>query len=549
MRPRGSNEIPAETAAVVRAACPKGTRVTRLRDVLGPVFNDEAFASWFSAEGRPGMPPGLLALVCVLQALEDLTDRQAADAVRTRLDWKYALGLALDDPGFDFSVLSEFRDRLAVDDRAEKLLATMLVAAKGAGLVRAGGKARTDSTHVLAAIRKINRMELIGESLRLALEQLAEVAPGWLAPRLRPEWEDRYVRRIESGRMPAGDAARSRWAAQTAADGGLLLALVTADVVDGPWLVRLPHVKTLADVWDQACNLGEDGVWRFRKECLLNGPDKIDSPHDPDARWSKKRSTAWIGYKIHLTEACDADAPRLITHVATTHAAVCDMAALPDVQAGLEEMALRPGEHFLDGGYVTIEAIADAKTMGTDLVGPVTKDNSWQAKAGLGYDRDSFVIDWDHRTAICPDGKTSRDWHDARTDHGTGARIGFDPADCRPCPSRMNCTRDVQARKILIPPRQLHDIQLGNRHDQHDPAWLRRYDQRAGIEGTISAAVRAHGARRCKYQGHDKTRVQHVLIACAMNAARIADWHERSGQNAAPRPHSRLKVLFATTAS
>jgi transposase len=117
--------------------------------------------------------------------MEDLTDRQAADAVRTRLDWKYALGMELDDPGFNFSVLSEFRDRLVVEERAAQLLDAMLSAAREAGLVKAGGKARTDSTHVLAAIRKLNRLELIGESVRLALEQPAEIAPGWLGPRLR----------------------------------------------------------------------------------------------------------------------------------------------------------------------------------------------------------------------------------------------------------------------------------------------------------------------------------------------------------------------------
>src|SRR5262252_7032704 len=118
MRPRESTGIPAETAAVVRAVCPGGTRVTRVRDVLGPIFDDEEFRGWFSVEGRSGLAPGMLALVCVLQAMEDLTDRDTADAVRMRLDWKYALGLGLADTGFHYSVLSEFRDRLAPDHRA-----------------------------------------------------------------------------------------------------------------------------------------------------------------------------------------------------------------------------------------------------------------------------------------------------------------------------------------------------------------------------------------------------------------------------------------------
>lgn len=145
--------MPAGTVAVVRASCPRGTRVTRLRDALGPVFQDARFAGWFAAEGRPGVAPGLLALVCVLQAQEDLSDRGAADAVRTRLDWKYALGLELTDPGFDFSVLSEFRDRLCVAGRAQELLTAMLECADAAGLLRQRSKVRTDSTHVLTGLR------------------------------------------------------------------------------------------------------------------------------------------------------------------------------------------------------------------------------------------------------------------------------------------------------------------------------------------------------------------------------------------------------------
>lgn len=121
MRPGDRGLIPAETVAVVRTACPKGTRVTRVRDVLGPIFEDEPFAEWFAAEGQGVVAPGLVALVCVLQSMESLTDREAADAVRTRMDWKYALGLELTDPGFAFSVLSGVLARIRTLNRLEKV--------------------------------------------------------------------------------------------------------------------------------------------------------------------------------------------------------------------------------------------------------------------------------------------------------------------------------------------------------------------------------------------------------------------------------------------
>ncbi|MEU8971175.1 transposase [Streptomyces monashensis] len=130
--------------------------------------------------GRPGWSPGRLALVTVLQFAENLTDRAAAHRVRYGMDLKYALGLELDDPGFDASVLSEFRTRPVEHGLEEKVLDLLLTALKDRGLVKAGGKQRTDSTRVLAALRDLNRLEPAGETPRAALETLACAAPDWL---------------------------------------------------------------------------------------------------------------------------------------------------------------------------------------------------------------------------------------------------------------------------------------------------------------------------------------------------------------------------------
>ncbi|MFI1653171.1 transposase [Streptomyces avidinii] len=145
---------------MARASNPRGTAAMWMRDRLDELFVDEDFVACYPADGRPGLSPARLALVSVLQYVENLTDRQAAEAVRCRLDWKYCLGLELDDAGFDFSVLSEFRDRLAEGDRADRLLAVMVERLAAAGLVKRRGRVRTDSTHVLAAVRRLNRGEL-----------------------------------------------------------------------------------------------------------------------------------------------------------------------------------------------------------------------------------------------------------------------------------------------------------------------------------------------------------------------------------------------------
>jgi transposase len=180
MQPQPWPEVPADTARVARSAFRKGALAIRARDELGSWYDDAAFAGAYGVRGRPGISPAQLAMVTVLQFTGNLTDRQAVDAVRGRLDWKYCLGLSLEDEGFGFSVLSEFRTRVVAGSLELVLLDLPLDRLRGLGLVKAGGRQRTDSAHVLGRIRGLNRLELAGESVRAALEALAAAAPGWL---------------------------------------------------------------------------------------------------------------------------------------------------------------------------------------------------------------------------------------------------------------------------------------------------------------------------------------------------------------------------------
>ena len=188
LHPQAIVPVPEATARIARAAFRKGNVYMYMRDELGTIYQDTDFADLFPKVGQPAETPWRLALVLVMQFAENLTDRQAADAVRGRIDWKYALGLDLDDPGFDFSVLSEFRARLVAGGAEERLLETMLTHFKARGLLKAGGQQRTDSTHVLAAIHTLNRLELVGRTLQHALTILAQVTPDWLLIQLTPDW-------------------------------------------------------------------------------------------------------------------------------------------------------------------------------------------------------------------------------------------------------------------------------------------------------------------------------------------------------------------------
>jgi transposase len=207
-RPLPIEPIPAETARVARAAFPKGNRYLRVADELASLLTDEVFLALFPTRGQPALPPWRLALVTILQFAAGLADRQAAHAVRRRIDGKDVWRLELTDPGFDGSSLSEVRTRLMAGAAEYLLFDTLLAWCRDHRLVHARGRQRTDSTPMLAAVRALNRIEVVGETLRHALNTLAMVAPEWLRAVSPPEWRDRYTRRAEDDRLPTTQAAR-----------------------------------------------------------------------------------------------------------------------------------------------------------------------------------------------------------------------------------------------------------------------------------------------------------------------------------------------------
>jgi transposase len=209
LRPVPIEPIPPETTRVARAAFPKGNRYLRAADELETLFTDDAFLALLPTHGQPACPPWRLALVTLLQFAEGLSDRQAANAVRRRIDGKYVLRLELTDPGFDAAVLSACRPRLMAGAAEYRLFDTLLTWCRERHLIKARGRQRPDSTHILAAVRALNRIEVVGETMRHALNTLASVAPEWLRAVSHPDWRDRYARRAEDDRLPTTQTARA----------------------------------------------------------------------------------------------------------------------------------------------------------------------------------------------------------------------------------------------------------------------------------------------------------------------------------------------------
>jgi transposase len=526
LKPRTFDPVPAETARVAQAAFPQGNTYIQMRDVFGALYADEAFTPLFSPRGQPALAPACLALVTVMQFAEGLSGRQAAHAVRGRIDWKYALGLELTDPGFDASVLSEFRTRLLAGQAEALLFERLLQRFREAGLLKARGQQRTDSTHVLAAIQTLNRLECVGETLRQALNVLAVVAPDWLRAQVPPAWGDRYGPRFAEYRLPPGRPERYALAETIGTDGLQLLQwMYTAPTP--AWFRDIPAVEVLRQVWVQQF-YSVEGVLRWRQaEDLPPSTVMICSPYDAEARYSKKRSTEWTGYRVHLTETCDADAPHLITDVQTTPAPGSDFDMLPTIQAALATREVLPAVHLVDAGYVTADhLVASQKEHDVLLLGPVNPDASWQAKAHQGFDVASFVVDWDTHTVTCPHGRRSVQWVPGYDRHAHPViHIRFARTDCQACPARVHCTQAAsQPRALTIRPRDQHAALQAARQRQTTEEFKQEYARRAGVEGTISQAVRTAGLRRARYIGLAKTHLQNLITAAALNVLRVGAW-------------------------
>lgn len=529
MQPSPIPPVPEETARVARAAFPKGNRYLEMRDVLGTIYSDERFADLYPRRGQPAAAPWRLALVTVFQFQEGLSDRQAADAVRGRIDWKYALGLDLTDPGFDASVLSEFRSRLVEHQASERLLDVLLEQFKARGWISARGKQRTDSTHVLGAVRLLNRLELVGETLRAALEDVATVAPQWLTSWVPQPWFERSSRRIEQGRLPKGERERQQYAEQIGADGALLLARVQQD--DAPAVVRdLPAVQELGIVWQQQYSQQEQTMRLRNKDDLPPNAQRHDSPYDPEVRYSTKRDLSWIGYKVHRTETCEPQQVEVITHVETTYAPIADVERLPAIHQALVAKGVPPGEHFVDAGYLDIGLLlAEQHSKGIRLVGPVRPDPRWQAQQQTGYAAADFRFDWQAKQATCPQGARSVHWTQRTDRRGRPViAVQFATKTCRQCQARAQCTRSPSMpRQVTVRPQAAHEALQQARLYQQAEAFRQEYARRAGIEGTISQAVRAFGLRQARYLGLAKTHLQEMCTAVALNLCRWVDWHRK----------------------
>lgn len=466
--------------------------------------------------GRAAIDPVILAGVTLLQFMERVPDRAAAEHVVFHLGWKYALDLELSDGGFHPTVLVYFRDRLEEDKAERVIFDCVLELVVELGLVKKKGKQRLDSTHILGYVKEMSRLECAVETLRLALGALEQEVPRAERAEFWGRLWALYVQSELNWRLSKAER-KSRYR-QCGQDMQELLQWIDRN---DPKLSELEVVKLLRRVFEEQFEVVEGKL----QPTLKRPPRAVQNPHDPDAHFADKGKKQWVGYKVHVVESVDPEEPakrkgqpaeHFITEILTTEAAQDEMAGLAQaLQTEQEHHAIEPQAMYADAGYVTENPLSQAEQNGMELLGPTRPDPHKGP-----YHADAFHVDIEKRQAVCPQGNLS-----TQCSHIQDAYMGTEyyriewGSQCDSCPVQKQCTRSKSGRRILVVGLR-HDLVEKRRKEMREAEFTKNMHPRNGIEGTHSELVRGHGLRRTKYRGLSRVGLSHYFMGAACNVKR-----------------------------
>ena len=525
LKPQPPRPMPPELAAWGAKHLADDDPYKLVGDLLYEDYHDEDFADLYHKEGKPALSPVMLALVLVFQALDNLPDRKAAEAVEVNLKWKYALHLPLDAGSFDSSVLCEFRKRLIEHSAEAQVFDQVLAQMQALGLLTPHGIQHTDSLSLLSRARDLGRLELVFETMRYTLRALLKGDAEWLRAAIPLEWTARYRHHCRAERH--SDEEHAFLTSVIGDDGQLLLNLLDAN--DAPeQLKELHQVSVLRTLWQQQFETVEGHV-QFRPKGGIGGGARIETPYDDEARWSEKRGNGWVGYKLQVTETDDADSPHLIADIAVTPATQYDSTALPDIRARQEARGVLPSERYGDSGYISGTLLAEGRLLGEELIGPMRTTSTPQSRLPDGLTHADFQIDFEAGQVTCPGGQTTL----IISSGSSGQQAVFSRKTCAECPLRPRCcTGKTEGRTLHFQPYYQETQEARVRMTTQ--AFKEAYRQhRPEVEGCLSALVRGHGIRVCRYAGRAKNHLRALFVGVAVNLARAASW--LSGRRQRPK--------------
>jgi transposase len=506
-------EIPEETRRLVEPLLAADSVYRLVGNEIGQIVSDKDFLDMYATEGRPAVNPVVLALVSIFQFLEKLPDRAAAEAVVMRLDWKYALRQELTWTGFHYSDLCNFRKRLLEHGREWVVFERLVAYLRERGYIKGRGKQRTDATKILGFVARLSRLELVWETIRLALGALVRADASWVGKYMPVSFVDTYSQRRWDFRV--GKAKIQQRMREAGQEGYWLLEQVEGHGSDE--LKALVEIEQLRRVLEEQFTRGEDGKMPPRPRTQAKG-DVITTPHDPEVRYGYKGGQGWVGYKLQVTETAD-EGPRFITDVEIVPAMRQDNQCLAAIQDRLVERGIPPGKQYVDQAYMSGYHIADSLSKGIDLRGYVREGNLSKPE---GFRLRDFEIDIEQRRAICPAGKTQVKWTKTNSSKNLTAYLAWFGSQCGSCPhfGPGLCTDRPNGRCLSI--NAYHDVIQARRLEADTEAFRQEMHIRAGIEGTVSEMVRSHGLRRSRFRGARKNQMQVLFGATATNLKRLA---------------------------
>lgn len=507
--------MPTETGRIGRKLLKENDAYRLIGDQLFEQLNEEEYADLYSAEGKPGISPIILGFVTVFQFMERLADRQAINSLCMRLDWKYALHLPLEYEGFDFSVLSEFRDRLIKGGATGRVFEKLVEQIRALGLIKEHGKQRSDSIAMVTKVRRLCRLETVVETLRLAIVAIVNTDQEWSEEIIPPSWEGKYGERFVRQRYSEKEWAE--YEEHIGENGAWLLQRLEEGSAPAE-LQNLPEVQVLKTVWVQQFR-EEEGEMVYTDLKKYDGHSQIQSPHDPEARYSRKRHFEWVGDKVQVTETDDEGYPHIITDMVATSSNRTDHEELPAIQERLEQRECKPAEHYVDAGYMSGPTLNSSQKNGIDLIGPLPNFVTPQDMLPDGITQSHFQIDAINNMIICPKGHVAKN----PSPVNNSLSFRFPLKTCAACELRARCCTGKSGRTIGIS--AYYDLTETARKRQKTEAFKKDYNQhRSGVEGSLSALVRGHGMRVSRYIGNKKRNLQAAFTGCAANIKRASSW-------------------------
>jgi hypothetical protein len=383
------------------------------------------------------------------------------------------------------------------------------------GLIKERGKQRSDSIAMLTKVRWLSRLEVAVETLRLAVSTLVKTNREWSEEMLPPSWEDKYGERFVMQRYT--EKEWKEYEANIGKDGQWLLKRVEDGGAPAE-LQELSEVKLMQTVWAQQFR-AEAGQMVFKELKTYDGRTQIVTPHDPEAQYSRKRHSEWIGSKVQVTDTDDEGYPHIITDIVSTDNNLTDYEALPAIQMRLQQRQCMPGEHYVDAGYMSGSNLANSMDLRIDLIGPLACAVTAQDLITDGITQAQFQVDLQKKSVACPQGHQIGS--PIRKEHGW--LFKFPTQVCATCPVRSRCCAGKAGRTIRV--NTHYDLMQQARARQKTQAFKQDYAKhRSGVEGSLSALTRGNGMRVGRYLGQKKRNLQALFTGCAANLQHTTRW-------------------------